>query len=404
MEEIYLAQINDNPLLTLQEMKTKQQFYKINNDNILQEGNLLIIEKCYKGKICGKDEIFQKIKNHILDLAKNKIGNYILKFMLEQDDINENVKKENKNEKDEDSNKKIPKTKRDTIFNTLENNIYDLSMHQYACYIISLFIDLKDNNYITKINEKIEKGINNNNLSLKKVEIFKNENSSHIIEKLIDYMDVKNISYIYKIIHENFLDLYDDLYAQHIISKILMNILEKNKENKNNEIVNQIISEESSNNYDSETKKIMEEILEDFKNNIVNLLLSKNGRYIINDILEAHKESSELIYEKIKGKIYEYSLHEFSYLVIQKLLKEGEDNIKKKIINEIIDERCSIDKISTLGNDKYGNYVVQEIIDIVWDTDPKIKEKIIKVFENESDKEYNIYVKKYIKNKKKEFK
>ena len=199
MEEIYLAQINDNPLLTLQEMKTKQQFYKINNDNILQEGNLLIIEKCYKGKICGKDEIFEKIEGHILDLAKNKIGNYILKFMLEQDDINENVKKENKNEKDEDSNKKIPKTKRDTIFNTLENNIYDLSMHQYACYIISLFIDLKDNNYITKINEKIEKGINNNNLSLKKVEIFKNENSSHIIEKLIDYMDVKNISYIYKI-------------------------------------------------------------------------------------------------------------------------------------------------------------------------------------------------------------
>lgn len=89
------------------------------------------------------------------------------------------------------------------------------------------------------------------------MEIFKNENSSHIIEKLIDYMDVKNISYIYEIIYENFLDLYDDLYPQHIISKILMNILEKNKENQNNEIIIQINREESSNNYDSETKKIM---------------------------------------------------------------------------------------------------------------------------------------------------
>ena len=85
-------------------------------------------------------------------------------------------------------------------------------------------------------------------------------------------------------------------------------------------------------------------------------------------------------YESLKNHIYEYSFHKFASNVIEKALIFGNQKQRKEIINEImlLDEKQN-NSIITLVQNKFGNYVIQKIIEYSdIPTQKKIVEKILK--------------------------
>ena len=109
------------------------------------------------------------------------------------------------------------------------------------------------------------------------------------------------------------------------------------------------------------------------------LILDQYGNYVIQYILENNKGNNDLneIYQALNGHIYEYSLHKFASNVIEKALNFGDEKQKKQIIDEIIlldEKEIQNDIIITLVQDKFGNYVIQKILEY---SDPVTRQKIV---------------------------
>ncbi len=115
------------------------------------------------------------------------------------------------------------------------------------------------------------------------------------------------------------------------------------------------------------------------------LILDQYGNYVIQYILENNRNNCELneIYQALKGHIYEYSFHKFASNVIEKALTYGDKKQKNEIINEImLLEEKEKNIIISLVQDKFGNYVIQKIMEY---SEPIIQKKIVKkILKNEN--------------------
>ena len=75
------------------------------------------------------------------------------------------------------------------------------------------------------------------------------------------------------------------------------------------------------------------------------------------------KDCEEIFYA-IKGKVYDLSIHKFASNIIERCLYFGTKEQKNNIINEIISKEDNFhDSIIYLMKDKFGNYVVQKMIE-----------------------------------------
>ena len=104
---------------------------------------------------------------------------------------------------------------------------------------------------------------------------------------------------------------------------------------------------------------------------------------MISHILEIEKgKNCEDIYNSIKGKVYELSTHRFASNIIERCLFFGTNEQKNNIIDEVLKKEDSSNvSIISLAKDKYGNYVVQKMIE--YSEDVK-KDEIIKKIMNSS--------------------
>ena len=95
----------------------------------------------------------------------------------------------------------------------------------------------------------------------------------------------------------------------------------------------------------------------------------------IQNIIEKIKDNQK-IYDGIQGKIFQYSLHKFASNVVEKCLTLGNKSQNEKIVNEIIEQDNKSNNIlMSLVKDKFGNYVVQKMIEF---SDMKNKDILVK--------------------------
>ena len=104
---------------------------------------------------------------------------------------------------------------------------------------------------------------------------------------------------------------------------------------------------------------------------------------MIQHILEIDKgQNCVEIYNSIKGKVYNLSIHRFSSNIIERCLYFGTNEQKNNLIDEVLKKEDNSNKsIISLVKDKYGNYVVQKMIE---NSDNAKKDEIIKKIMNSS--------------------
>ena len=95
----------------------------------------------------------------------------------------------------------------------------------------------------------------------------------------------------------------------------------------------------------------------------------------IQNIVEKIKDNGK-VFEALKGRVYEYSKHKFASNVIEKCLALGKKDQIGQIVTEVIEQdNKNNDVLLSLVRDKFGNYVVQKMIEV---GDMKSKEILVK--------------------------
>ena len=128
---------------------------------------------------------------------------------------------------------------------------------------------------------------------------------------------------------------------------------------------------------EAQIRPVLTEIFE----RILDLTRDIYGNYVISHVLEHGQASDKLfIINKIRKKVLMLSCHKFGSNVIEKCLVHGEKKQKEDIISEILlaklssPDGCDSESAARVSSnaitfkdlmrDKYGNYVIQRVIDI----------------------------------------
>ena len=137
----------------------------------------------------------------------------------------------------------------------------------------------------------------------------------------------------------NFVKVANDQYGCYIIQAILNNC--------------------TDNCYYSILKKSCENIV---------ALCKDNANYIFQYFFENEYKDKDkkldIIYQALKGNIFELSKEKKAVFVVKEALKLGNENQRKDIINELLELNTDKeDPLVSLAKNQYGNYVIQDLLD-----------------------------------------
>jgi pumilio RNA-binding family len=287
-------------------------------------GSRLIQKKYQEVNNETRDKIFERLKPEILNLTKDVFGNYVIQKVLQT--------------KDSDKNK--------YIMESLKGNIYELSTHMYGCRVIQTLLEEIEDEYIPIITSELKDHFN---------KCIEDQNGNHVVQKLIERLPKGENSSIYNVVLENI-----GVYSKHQYGcRVIQTLFKKC------------------------TEKQVSVMLEAIYEHINELIKDQYGNYIIQYILE-NREGNKVkpIYDGLKGNIRDYSLHKFASNAIEKALTFGTQQQRMDIINEILDEDDNNQEVLlSMVKDKFGNYVVQKIIEY---SDKETQKNIVNRIANSS--------------------
>ena len=105
---------------------------------------------------------------------------------------------------------------------------------------------------------------------------------------------------------------------------------------------------------------------------VLMLMNDKYGNYVVQNILNTQPAvESAAIYEAAYGRILSLSVQKYSSNVIEKCFVQAPDYIKRNYI----DEMASSELVGTLISDKFGNFVLQRVLELSADT-PSLRENL----------------------------
>ena len=139
---------------------------------------------------------------------------------------------------------------------------------------------------------------------------------------------------------------------------------------------------------EAQIRPILNEVFE----RVLDLTKDQYGNYVISHVLEHGDLQDKLfVINKMKKKILSLSTHKFGSNVIEKCLQHGDRKQKDEIITEILVAKITDEDqayqsshqsvtLMDLMKDKYGNYVIQRILDISSEAQRKVLiDKVLKL-------------------------
>ena len=226
----------------------------------------------------------------------------------------------------------MTKKKIDIIYNSLKEEIIEISSDLCGTYVVQELIPILDEN---KIEELSNIFVNKLNQCLNFGKLVLNENFNHVLQLFIKKQQMEKNSIICDKIIEQFNTFSKNKYGCFIIEALLTNC--------NNE------------SYEKIYKKTNENFNELIKDEI--------GNYLILFFLE-NKKNDE-IYQNLKGNVFNFSQDKYAVNSIERAVEKGNENQRKNIIEEILNSKEKIneeDYLIYLCKHDFGNYVVQHFL------------------------------------------
>jgi len=314
---------------------------KFNNFLILNSPeNIIKIINSYSGShflqeisnyISNKDInlLFQKIQDNFQEIMFNNYGNYFLQKIIQ----------------------KCNKEQRFFILLKIKNNFIDICKDNCGNHCIQRLIEY--------INSKEEEKLIKNIIKKKLYELCYDNNSCHVIQKLITNIFKQKRNYLIKYILSNFIQLSLNINGSSITKKFIEEV---------------------------KIPEIIFNIITNIENNYIKLCKDQYGNYIVQYALDCYGYvSCKKIIDNILEHFILLSNDKYSSNVIDKIMIILlNNNITDfiKILNFIFFNKDNLDK---LNNNKFGQFVVKNIIKII----PSYLKLVIKSFiVNNNSKNY----------------
>ena len=307
-----------------------------------------------------KQKIFNALKSEILILSTDQFGNYVIQALLYYGD----------------------EEKLNIIFETFKNKLFDLSTHTYGCRVIQTLISVLSNS--KKDKEKIKYILKElTDLDGYLGDLFTDKNGNHVIQQIINVLDIDDLTTIFDAILKNISNIIDDKYGSRIIQAFLNKCKkEDKKDKKDKENKEDKEHQEGKEDKEDQALKIINKIFEKYKDKVNYLCKNQFSNYILQYILENYTNYIENINKSLQGNIYILSLDKYASNIVEKVLEYGNKEQKDEIGKELINNNN--DCILNLSNNNYGNYVIQKAIEFC--SEDIGKEIIKKVREIPKDK------------------
>ena len=278
------------------------------------------LQRIYEQYPQYRNKLFERITFRILEFTKDKFFNYFITLILNENDP----------------------MKVEIIYKSLIADIKELANDNSSTCVIQKLIENVNEKHIEEIAEKLEA----NSYFEKFIGGIEARNINHIFQALIKRQKKEKNDIICEEINKNFILYVKDRYGCYIIQTLLENCSEKSY------------------------KMFLEKTLE----NIKELLDDKLGNYLIIYFLNnSNGYNLDIIYQEIKGKIYDYSRNKITVKIVENAFIKGNEVQKKNIINEILTlGENKEDYLISLAKDQCGNYAVQFFLEYCEEESRKI--------------------------------
>ncbi|KAI5159888.1 pumilio RNA-binding family [Nematocida ausubeli] len=274
-----------------------------------QEGSRFIQKKLDGASAEEIAMTFEEICPWIGDLIADLFGNYVVQKFLEIGTHEQ----------------------REKIFSAMEGTIIPLALHMYGCRVIQKALECKDIN--RKIVERIKGHV---------IDLVCDQNGNHVVQKCVECVDS---DFVIKEFEEDAVSLSRHRYGCRVIQRIFEN------STKCASAIDKIIS------------------------NAKLLVEDQYGNYVIQHILEkgthAHKRK---IITDLSDNIAEYSTHKFASNVMEKCVICGTMEDRKHMLKQLKSAvgPSGEDMLIHITMDKFGNYVIQRLLDVLTGADKEV--------------------------------
>ncbi|MCQ2817019.1 MAG: hypothetical protein MJ252_07115 [archaeon] len=252
--------------------------------------------------------------------------------------------------------------------NILKSNLipllYNLSKENPGYILVQNFIDCLDENEVEEV-FKVFYGY----LS----ELSFHTNGCRIVQKIIEYGNVKYMQQVTQELKGEIIKCIQDQNGNHVIQKLIENF----PKGYHKELLGEIkgnISILSTHQYGCRAiQRIFEYceisdiefVLDEITPKIELLCNDQFGNYVIQNVVEKVPHKRDIVLQRLKGKILDFSLHKFASNVVEKCLSCGTQKEIEIIIREILDDDSKNEGkvLVSLAMSKFGNYVLQKMIE-----------------------------------------
>ena len=302
-----MSQLTLQDLLAIESLYTDTDIQKIeNNCHYLQK-------KISANPVYANDVLFPFLFSNIVSLINDQFGNFIYQGFIDilnsQNLIN--------------------------LLFIIKNNFFEISKSQNGTRVIQKLLEKTtlikqgNNNLIQKTFIEILEG--------KVCECSNDEHANHIIQKFILNIPFPYNNFIYDELYQNFMNVVITKYGCCVIQKCILNGTKEQKD------------------------KLIYLVLQ----NTFHLIRNQFGNYVYQCVLFLRYESVNLkIIEIIYEKIVPLCKEKYSSNVIEKILEINNPNVVNQLIDYISQ---SENKVMELLTNKYGNYIIQKILNICQD-------------------------------------
>lgn len=262
--------------------------------------------------LCGVEAataIFEETKYYVVELMTDSFGNYLIQKLLER--VNEN--------------------QRITLVKSASSQFVDIALDPHGTRALQKLVEC--------IGTEREAGIIVNSLKEYVVELSRDLNGNHVVQKCLQKLKPKDSQFIFDAACRECVKIATHRHGCCVLQRCL--------------------------DYGNEEQR--QEFCEKIINHVDELTLDPFGNYVIQYILTKEAEEgfgleyTNKIVKLLKPRVIDLSLHKFGSNVVERILRTS--LVSEVIITELLshDNESGIER---LLHDCYGNYVLQTALDI----------------------------------------
>jgi hypothetical protein len=208
-------------------------------------------------------------------------------------------------------------------------------------------------------------------LAANRKSVIEHPNSCHVLQKFIETSDPSIVDQLFVALKDVFLDLCLSPNGNHVAQRFVEMLPRRQREIV--EIVRPHVARLLVDNagcrvvqklFEAGELPVLDPLVKEVIRNAAVLATNQYGNYVVQKIMGSANRSFVAGFAKmLSGRFYELSTHKFASNVVEMCITTCPRDEKMRIFGEILGTADFEDRLMKMVTDKFGNYVIQRIIE-----------------------------------------